>query len=84
VHLAGGTVTIDAPNARRGRPYVRGLAVNGLPHDRPWIRFADLVDGAELTYDLSATPDPSWGSAPADAPPSFPSTLVGSCSAPMP
>jgi predicted alpha-1,2-mannosidase len=84
LHLAGGTVTIVAPNARRGRPYVRGLVVNGSPHDLPWIRFADVAAGAELTYDLSDRPEPSWGSAPTAAPPSFPPTLLGSCSAALP
>jgi predicted alpha-1,2-mannosidase len=84
LHLAGGTVTIVAPNARRGRPYVRGLLVNGAPHDRPWIRFADVAAGAELTYDLSDRPEPSWGSAPTTAPPSFPPTLLDSCAATTP
>jgi len=38
---------------------------------RPWLPPSILTTGGTLTYRLSATPDRSWGAAPADSPPSF-------------
>jgi hypothetical protein len=38
---------------------------------RPWLPSSILKTGGTLSYDLSATPDRSWGAAPADGPPSY-------------
>src|SRR5204862_200036 len=54
-----------------GRPYVRGLTVSGKPTTRTWVRWADLAGGATVAFTMGAKPDPSWGTARADAPPSF-------------
>ncbi len=37
----------------------------------PWLPASALTSGGTLTYSLSSTPDPRWGAAPSDAPPSF-------------
>ncbi len=39
--------------------------------DRPWLPASALSTGGTLTYRLAPTPDRSWASAPADAPPSY-------------
>jgi hypothetical protein len=39
--------------------------------DRPWLPSFIITTGGTLTYRLSARPDPAWGAAPADSPPSF-------------
>jgi predicted alpha-1,2-mannosidase len=39
--------------------------------DLPWLPASVLQSGGTLTYSLSGIPDPTWGSAPADSPPSF-------------
>ena len=73
VHLPGGGVlTISAPGAAAGAPYVQGLTVNGRQWDKAYVDYADLAGGASLDYDLSASPDAAWASGPADAPPSDP------------
>jgi predicted alpha-1,2-mannosidase len=70
VHLAGGRVLrIVAPAAAAGTPYVRALRVDGRPYDRAWIPWTVVAGGAELAFDLSATPDPGWASSPTAAPP---------------
>lgn len=66
----GRTVTINAPAAATGSPYVQGLKVNGAAWNKPWTSFSKLSGGATLDYTLAATPNTSWGSAAADAPPS--------------
>ena len=39
--------------------------------ERPWLPASAITSGGILTFGLSATADPAWGSAPADSPPSF-------------
>jgi predicted alpha-1,2-mannosidase len=73
VHLAdGAALTIIAPNAAPGNPYVQGLTVNGRPWGKAYLNYSDLARGANLDFDLSASPDPSWASGAAAAPPSDP------------
>jgi predicted alpha-1,2-mannosidase len=67
----GGAVTIHAPAAATGKPYVTGLRVNGKPSSRPWLPAEFATKGGVLDVDLSDKPDPKWGSSPSDAPPSF-------------
>ncbi|MGH7941781.1 MAG: GH92 family glycosyl hydrolase [Limisphaerales bacterium] len=71
VHLQSGDITITANGAGKGSPYVRSLIVNGKPSNKPWLHFSDIKDNGTMVYDLSSTPDTSWGSSPHDAPPSF-------------
>ncbi|MBC3841417.1 glycoside hydrolase family 92 protein [Streptacidiphilus sp. 4-A2] len=67
VHEGGGrTLTIDAQGA--GDTYVHGLTVDGRPSQRTWI---DPARTSTLDFTLGTTPDTSWGTAAADAPPSF-------------
>src|SRR5207247_3011941 len=81
LHLARGDVVIQAPTASRAAPYGRGLTVNGGRYGKPWLTLRDLAGGARLTYDLSSTPSPTWGSNPSDAPPSFGPTDPTGCAA---
>ncbi|BCJ36614.1 hypothetical protein Athai_41170 [Actinocatenispora thailandica] len=71
VALPGGDkLTITAPNASVENAYVNGLKLGGRSVDKPWLRYRDLADGGTLNYDLTSIPNKSWGSDPADAPPS--------------
>ncbi len=73
VHRAGGpSLVIAAPRAAAGAPYVRRLLVDGHPSTRPWLPESFVARGGTLDYRLAASPDPAWGSARGDAPPSFP------------
>jgi putative alpha-1,2-mannosidase len=71
IHLAAGDIIITANGAAKNAPYIQNLTINGQAWNKPWFRFSDLRNGAKLSYDLSASPDTSWGSAPSDAPPSY-------------
>jgi predicted alpha-1,2-mannosidase len=73
VHLPGGhRLTIDAPAAQASAPYVQGLTVDGRTSNRAWVSYSSLTRGGALDYYLSATPDTSWASGAAAAPPSDP------------
>jgi predicted alpha-1,2-mannosidase len=66
IHGALGTLTVNASGA--GDEYVKGLTVDGRTTQHTWI---DLGQAHELDFTLSPTPDEGWGTAMADAPPSF-------------
>lgn len=71
LRIAGGPVRISAPAAARGRPYVRGLALDGRALDRPWLRWGEVARGATLRFSLSGTPGSRWGTDARAAPPSY-------------
>ena len=65
----GATITVEAPRASADTFFVQGVKVNGSPSVKPWVSEAFVANGGTITYDLSATPNTSWGTAPADTPP---------------
>ena len=67
----GNDISIHARGAAANSPYVHSLAVNGLTSTRPWLPASFVRHGGTLDYTLAATPHPTWGTAPSDAPPSF-------------
>ena len=71
LHLQHGDVAIEASGTDAG-PYVQNLMVNAKAWSQPWLRFSDIAHGGTLAYRLGATPNPNWGSDPAQAPPSYP------------
>ena len=71
VSLAGGRILqINGAGAAPSAQYVQGLAVNGTTQNRPWLRYGDIQNGATLDFQMGGSPS-SWGTNPADAPPSF-------------
>lgn len=71
VHGGGGDLTTDAPGATTGVPYVRSLRVDGQAQERPWLSPELVAHGGHLHFTLGQKPNPAWGSATGDAPPSF-------------
>ena len=53
VKVAGGTFTVRTAG---DGPYIQGVTLNGRPHDKGWIDFADITAGGELTFTLGAEP----------------------------
>ncbi|OJU95865.1 MAG: hypothetical protein BGO23_09820 [Solirubrobacterales bacterium 67-14] len=68
--LARGKVKVRAKNAARGRPYVKGLRINGHKWKQPWIHLRRLQRGASLGWTLGSKPG-HWGRAANLAPPSY-------------
>lgn len=67
----GRTLVIDAPGNTAATPYVAAVHWNGRPWTKSWIAHADLARGGTLRFTMSATPNPDFGRAVADRPPSF-------------
>lgn len=73
VHTGHGkSITIKAPAASSANAYIHGLKVDGRKTEKTWVPASFVTRGGTLDYTLGATADTSWGSAAADAPPSFP------------
>ncbi|RZS38993.1 putative alpha-1,2-mannosidase [Herbihabitans rhizosphaerae] len=73
----GVRMTIKAPGASATVPYVTGLTVNGTASTKPWLPESFVERGGTVEFRMSATPDPVWGSAPEDRPPSFRAGEIG-------
>jgi predicted alpha-1,2-mannosidase len=71
VHRPGGDLRIIAPAAATHSPYVYGLLVNGTPSTKTFLPESFALHGGTLSFDLSSTPDKTWGTHPGDEPPSF-------------
>lgn len=68
-------VRLDAPGAAPNAPYIQAMAINGAPTSQLWLPLTTLEQAQAITFSLGATPQPAWGTAVADAPPSLSSDL---------
>lgn len=67
----GKKVKIKAENMSADTRYVASMTLNGRPYDLNYLRYADLKDGADITFSLSPTPNKQRGASPEAAPYSF-------------
>jgi predicted alpha-1,2-mannosidase len=71
VHSPSGmSIEISAPQAANDVPYIVSLRVNGRTTQKTWTPIPESGT-LRLDYVLSGTPNPSWGAAPQDAPPTY-------------
>ncbi|AWM35167.1 alpha-mannosidase [Hymenobacter nivis] len=72
IHMPGGKdVVLNAPKNSAANRYVNALTVNGKPYDKTWLSHEELLKGAVLDFDMSATPNKQRSTAINDAPYSF-------------
>jgi hypothetical protein len=67
---SGNTLTINGDGAGTNAPYVQNLTLNGSSYEKAYLPASVVSDGGTLDFTLASTPNKSWASAPADAPPS--------------
>lgn len=83
VQLAAGHVLqINGAGAGPSAPFVQSLTVNGAATSRAWLRYPDIQNGATLGFQMGTGTSSSWGTNPADAPPSFNDGFVPPAPAP--
>ena len=56
----GKTFQINAPNNRKGKPYIKGVSLNGKEHKQSYLTHSDIVNGGSLTYEMSRRKS-EWG-----------------------
>ena len=67
----GNAFVIESPASETSKPYIQSVQWNGKSHTQNWISFADIRQGGTLHVDVGPRPNPAWGSADKDAPPSL-------------
>ncbi|MGZ3499477.1 MAG: GH92 family glycosyl hydrolase [Vulcanimicrobiaceae bacterium] len=71
VHVPQGpTIVVNAPQASDANYYVQNLRINGLNSSKAYVALPTLGT-LQLDYVMGAAPNPHWGSAAADMPPSY-------------
>ncbi len=70
LRVQGGTFVVRAVRSGPDARYVRSVRLNGRPWPLTYVRHADVAAGGSLEITLGATPDPAWGKALWQRPPS--------------
>lgn len=72
LHLENGkTVTIDAPANSKDNFYVGRLTVDGKDYEKNYLTHSQLLNGAQINFDMVAQPNKQRATAPEDAPYSY-------------
>ncbi|MGI4735341.1 MAG: GH92 family glycosyl hydrolase [Janthinobacterium lividum] len=72
LHLPSGKdIVLNAPQNSAANRYVNQLTLNGQPYDKNYLTYEELLAGATLNFEMSATPNKTRGTQPSAAPYSF-------------
>lgn len=72
IQLRGGKqLTIETVNNGPDKPYIQSVTWNSQPYTKSWFRHADILEGGSFVFHMGARPNPEFGAAMADRPPSF-------------
>ena len=72
LHLENGkTVTIDAPANSKDNFYVGRLTVDGKDYEKNYLTHSQLLNGAQINFEMAAQPNKQRATAPEDAPYSY-------------
>lgn len=72
VHLENGKdIVIKAEDNCPENVYIQSASLNGKTYTHNFLRYEDLLNGAEIIYKMGAEPNTGRGTAPEDAPYSF-------------
>ena len=65
---SGKSLTIIAHNNNKQNVYIKSAKLNGVDYTKSFITYKDVVNGGTLEFEMSATPNKSWGSLDKDVP----------------
>ncbi|MGO4773124.1 GH92 family glycosyl hydrolase [Flavobacterium sp. W22_SRS_FK3] len=57
----GNTITINAAANNEQNRYIKGMKFNGKTYSKNWLSHSELMKGAKLDFDMSATPNNKRG-----------------------
>lgn len=63
----GKTFQINAPNNKKGRPYIKNVSLNGMERQQSYLTHGDIVNGGSLTYEMSRRKS-DWGTSDENIP----------------
>ncbi|MBD8491276.1 GH92 family glycosyl hydrolase [Echinicola sp. CAU 1574] len=64
----GNELVINAPDNSSENKYIEGLKVNGKDYSKNWLSHKELMEGAELNFEMSASPNKKRGTKKGDFP----------------
>lgn len=68
IHLENGnTFQINAPKNKEGKPYIKGVLLNGKEHTKSYLTHSDIMNGGSLTYEMSRRKS-DWGASDENIP----------------
>jgi predicted alpha-1,2-mannosidase len=73
---SGSTLTIDGNGAADNAPYVQSATWNGSAWNNAYAPASAITSGGTLSYTLGTSPNDSWASSAAEAPPSYSGNTV--------
>ena len=77
LHLENGkTMTITAKGNSDETRYVNSMTLNGVPYNHNYLNHTDLMNGGNIEFTMSATPNKQRGTLAEDAPYSFTNELA--------
>ena len=62
------TLTLEAHDNARDKPYIQSIARDGQPYTRTYLRHADLLKGGRIDFFMASRPEPDLGADPASWP----------------
>jgi predicted alpha-1,2-mannosidase len=71
IHRSGGDIVVKANGAATNSPYVQSVHVNERAWTKTWLPESFVEHGGTIDFELSTSPNKSWGTAAEDTPPSF-------------
>jgi putative alpha-1,2-mannosidase len=72
IRMANGKeFTIVANHVSARNKYIQSAQLNGKHLEQPWFAHAAIANGGTLVLEMGDKPNKTWGSAPAEAPPSM-------------
>ncbi len=71
IHRPNRDIIVKASGADTNSPYVRSMKINGELSTKTWLPESFVERGGTIEFELSPSPDKSWGIRAEDAPPSF-------------
>jgi len=72
LHLENGrSFTLVTRKTGADNRYIQSAELNGKPYTKNYLSHIDILNGGTLTFVMGDEPDPEWGSATADCPPSL-------------
>jgi len=72
IQLGGGKqLTIETIGNGPEKPYIHSVSLNGKPYAKSWFRHADVANGGTFVLQMGAEPNPQFGAASDDRPPSY-------------
>ncbi len=63
--------TLETINNSKDNKYIQSATLNGNPLGKTWFSHDEIRNGSKLVLEMRAEPNKSWGTKPADAPPSI-------------